>query len=235
MSIWKSRVVLCTTSAGIGAGCVVLSVGVPSLQTESAAAWASASATFLAAITALFVGLSPAAKARRELYHQAQFMGRIVAGGLSLQELNLRVVASLGEKDRHLINHWVDNAMTALLLQVNASEAMQLAPYIRVLPSNLTEALVKCIGMLQSCERFVATRPKTIPYDVRYVEGDCAWFEGVAVCIAELRSQLCDWTGAEDDDVVDAVTATADSVRIDADDEMERFQRHNAPSSVGSA
>lgn len=232
MSVWKSKIVLGATCTSVGAGVVVLLLGVPSLQTESAAAWASALATFLAAVVALGVGVLPTLKARTELDHQAKFAGKIVAGGLALQELNLRVVARLGERDRHMVNHWVDKEMAALLAQVNASEAMQLAPYIKVLPSDLADALVKCIGMLQSCERTVATRTKTIPYEVRYVLGDCAWFEGVAACIADLRTKLCDWTGAEEDDVLGAVTDTAESVRIDADGEMDRFQRHNAPSSV---
>ena len=229
-----SPLLVATTSGSLCAGAVILWVGVPEFSGGTAAAWASAFATFFAVIVALFVGLFPMLRAQREVRMQAIFTARVVAGGLILQEHNLRVFSYIGKQHDHLVDHWVHNKMSELLAQVNAAEAMQLAPFIKVIPEDVAAALVKGIGILQAGERWAVTRAMTIPYEMRNVVGDCAWVDLAVSAIAELRVELCEWAEIEDesDTAVLATSFAADFVTATASDERERFQRHNPPSSV---
>ncbi|HHA2620878.1 TPA: hypothetical protein ACOECG_004402 [Stenotrophomonas maltophilia] len=146
-------------SAGIGAGLVVLVLGVPRLWTAEAAGWASAVATTGAAFVALYVGLLPSrqsAKARQKIADSV--LKLLVA---EATEQSFYVSCSVAYLSRSDVIGAGFNHARKFAERMDAEPFKEALPYFDALPPEIVELITIAIVTIQRNTRLISATPES--------------------------------------------------------------------------
>lgn len=145
IAAWLTRpIILGLCSAALGAGSVILVVGVPSLWSAEASGWAAAAGSTAAVVVALYLGVAPHLGRQRV----AAAIAIAVYGRLQTQQMHLdacrQLCAPTQEMDEHLFRLAMEN------FKMDSTFADPLLPYFDVLSDGQAKSLGAAIADLES-------------------------------------------------------------------------------------
>ncbi|PII19002.1 hypothetical protein CR919_15040 [Stenotrophomonas sp. LMG 10879] len=195
----------------------------------------SAVATAAAVIVALFVGIAPVKRERRRRKKQTLVYAKIVADGLTLQEVYLRTAMRIPGKATGEASAWEFEEICELMKVLDAKPVAELVAFSSDLPGYVGDAIAECAAHLSYAQ---LRRPHISQMDVRQVYdvgSEVDWYGEVADKILSLRKVLHLWIGSEPQDiskhidryVVDGRSRASRNQRVWLREQIERSTMSN--------
>ncbi|GEM_PF-3514005 len=160
----------------------------------------SAVATAAAVIVALYVGIAPMERERSRRKKQTLVYAKIVADGLTLQEMYLRIAMQIPGKETGEASAWEFEEICELMKVLDAKPVAELVAFSPNLPAFVRDAIAECASNLSYAQ---LRRPHISQMDVHRVYdvgSEVDWYGKVADTILNLRKALHLWIGSEPQD-----------------------------------